>query len=272
MCIKQTLAIMLLCALTIIGAGCKCFPLEIEIDIPDDFVDPPSQAEAFKSRLPVRNPPMTVEATPQPRALDLYRPGPYARIYEDGNGNRQTRVAGKMDETGRWTVTARDGDSDGPVLREMKLRRTESHGVALERFTDPGESIDLILDPPMRFVPVTMSLVSRSERTAEARQVDERGPSKDNPVSVRQIVEVRRGASGGWQGIKVVAPGEPWVVRTRLSIDIGLSTIVRTSIISIDPERGVIRDQEEFRDLVGLIMARGERHDWKLVEENRSTP
>lgn len=238
----------------------------------DGFVDAPSEADRRRPRLPILISATSIEEISQPRALDLYRPGPSVCLYEDDKGNRQTRVTGKRDNEGRWTVVIHEGDRDGRVLREMTFKSTEVQSVLIERFADPGESIDLVFNPPMRFAPVTMSLGPKSDFTAKVHQVDGNGPSADSPVSVRQVVEVICGDSGGWPDIKVVAPGEPWIVRTRLSIDIGLSTLVRTSIISIDPERGVIRDQEEFRDLVGLIMARGERHDWKLVEEDRSTP
>jgi len=272
---RSRIAILLISSATMAGAGCVSDLalarfLHNPLGWSDGFLEAPCQSDFFRAHIPAPAQPLEVDQITRPRALDLYRPGSSVVVYEDQQHNRQSRVASATDDSGRWTVVVHAGDETGAIVRAVTLSRAPNFGVSVERYTEPSEHLDLFFDPPMRFAPVTMSLGPFSDLSGKATQMDGQGPSLITPVSVKQFVEVLSGDNGGWPGIKVVGPGEPWIVRTRLTIDAGPFPLVRTSTFTIDPDRGIVHIQETHGVARGAGETVTESHDWSIVEPDSS--
>ena len=192
------------------------------------------------------NTPVVGAATTSLDAAAVYRAAPWTKNYKEGARlvRREAEPLAANPETPNlqsWTISeyeTRDPNLKGALVRRTTLERSADGGIFLKQLDLAAEGRVLTFDPALVLMPATLTKPTTS--SADVTMSDAKGNNKTRGTATQTTTLL--GTKDGLLRLE-----------SALVAKFDFTTVDRTAILDIDPNKGVVRETQERIVKVGLF-------------------
>ncbi len=185
-------------------------------------------------------------ATTSLDAAAVYRTAPWTKNYKEGARlvRREAEPLAANPETPNlqsWTISeyeTRDPKLHGALVRRTTLERSADGGIFLKQLDLAAEGRILTFDPALVLMPATLTKPTTS--SADVTMSDAKGGNKTRGTATQTTTLL--GTKDGLLRVE-----------SALVAKFDFTTVDRTAILDIDPNKGVVRETQERIVKVGLF-------------------